>query len=47
MAYVIAHNVTVVRAMVAYRKVGGLHFIRVGRFGCSFYVSSRNRKVVR
>lgn len=23
----------------SYRKVGGLHFIKLGRFGCSFYVS--------
>ena len=23
----------------SYRKVGGLHFIKLGRLGCSFYVS--------
>ena len=23
----------------SYRKVGGLHFVKLGRFGCSFYVS--------
>lgn len=25
--------------MFGYRKVGGLHFVRVGIFGASFYVS--------
>lgn len=25
----------------SYKKVGGLRFIRVGRFGCSFFVSRR------
>lgn len=24
---------------MSYKKVGGLHFIKMGRFGCSFYVS--------
>lgn len=24
----------------SYRKVGGLHFVKLGRFGCSFYISS-------
>jgi hypothetical protein len=24
---------------MTYRKVGGLHFVRVGRYGASFYVS--------
>lgn len=24
-----------------YRKVGGLHFVKLGRFGFSFYVSRR------
>jgi len=24
---------------MTYRKVGGLHFVRLGRFGFSFYVS--------
>lgn len=23
----------------SYRKVGGLHFVKLGRFGCSFYLS--------
>jgi hypothetical protein len=26
---------------MSYRKVGGLHFVRLGRFGFSFYVSRR------
>lgn len=25
----------------SYKKVGGLHFIRLGRFGCSFFLSRR------
>lgn len=29
--------------MLTYRKVGGLHFVRVGRFGFSFYWSKRQR----
>lgn len=24
---------------VSYKKVGGLHFVRIGRFGFSFFVS--------
>jgi hypothetical protein len=24
---------------VRYRKVGGIHFVKVGRFGLNFYVS--------
>lgn len=24
---------------MTYKKVGGLHFVKVGRFGCSFYAS--------
>lgn len=24
---------------MSYRKVGGLHFVRIGRFGFSFYIS--------
>ena len=27
--------------MIQYKKVGGLHFIKIGRFGLSFYVSKR------
>ena len=26
---------------MTYRKVGGLHFVRLGRFGFSFYISRR------
>jgi hypothetical protein len=26
---------------VSYRKRGGLHFVRAGRFGCSFYLARR------
>ena len=29
--------------LFAYRRVGGLHFARIGRLGFSFYIS-RNRK---
>jgi len=29
---------------MTYKKVGGLHFIKIGRFGCSFYVSKANPK---
>ena len=29
---------------MSYRKVGGLHFVRIGRFGFSFFIS---RKAVR
>jgi len=25
-----------------YRKVGGLHFVRIGRFGASFYVTRKH-----
>lgn len=27
--------------LVAYRKVGGLHFMHIGRFGFSFYISRK------
>ena len=30
-----------IKRLVHYRKVGGLRFIRIGRFGASFYVSAR------
>ena len=30
----------------SYRKVGGLHFVKLGRFGCSFYVSRTHRAPV-
>lgn len=26
---------------MTYSKIGGLHFVRVGRYGASFYVSKR------
>ena len=26
---------------MSYRKHGGLHFIRIGRFGFSFYIAKR------
>jgi hypothetical protein len=26
---------------MSYRKVGGLHFVRIGRFGFSFFMSRR------
>lgn len=26
---------------MSYRKIGGLHFVRIGRFGFSFYISRR------
>lgn len=32
-----------VRAFFHYRRVGGLHFLRVGRFGASFYVKARDQ----
>ena len=28
----------------SHRKVGGLHFVRIGRFGFSFYVSRPCRR---
>lgn len=30
--------------MITYRKVGGLHFVRVWRFGFTFYLTSRKEK---
>ena len=30
--------------MFQYKKIGGLHFVRIGRFGFSFFIS-RKRKV--
>jgi len=29
---------------MTYKKVGGLHFIRIGRFGLSFFLSRKKRK---
>lgn len=31
---------------MSYKKVGGLHFIRIGRVGFSFYLSKRTEKTV-
>jgi hypothetical protein len=31
---------------MSYKKVGGLHFIRIGRVGFSFYLSKRTLKTV-
>jgi hypothetical protein len=28
---------------VSFRKVGGIHFLKLGRFGCSFWVSKRKK----
>ena len=33
--------------MFSYRKVGGLHFFKCGRFGMSCYASKRKRQVWR
>jgi hypothetical protein len=30
----------------SYKKVGGLHFIRVGQLGFSFFMSKRRKKLV-
>ena len=32
---------------MSYKKVGGLHFIRVGRFGFSFFSSKRRSAATR
>lgn len=29
---------------MSYRKVGGLHFVRLGRFGFSFFISRNSRR---
>ena len=31
----------------AYKKVGGLHFVRILRFGFSFYVAKKQQKIVK
>ena len=31
----------------SYRKVGGLHFVRILRFGFSFYVAKKQQKIAR
>lgn len=31
---------------MSYKKVGGLHFIRIGRVGFSFYLSKRTANPV-
>jgi hypothetical protein len=28
---------------VSFRKIGGIHFLKMGRFGCSFWVSKRKK----
>jgi hypothetical protein len=28
---------------VSFRKIGGIYFLKVGRFGCSFWVSKRKK----
>jgi hypothetical protein len=28
---------------VSFRKIGGIHFLKVSRFGCSFWVSKRKK----
>lgn len=28
--------------MIEYKRVGGLRFLRVGQFGCSWYVTTRH-----
>ena len=33
--------------MVTYKKVGGLHFFKCGRYGASFYASKSKRQVWR
>ena len=32
---------------MSYKKVGGLHFIKIGRIGFSFYLSKRKETVMR
>ena len=33
--------ITIGVTTMTYRKVGGLHFVRIGRFGFSFFLSNR------
>jgi len=33
-------------AFFSYKKVGGLHFIRVGQLGFSFFMSKTRKKLV-
>jgi hypothetical protein len=35
--------VQVAQLAPSYRKVGGLHFVRIGRFGFSFFISNPRR----
>lgn len=30
---------------MTHRKIGGIHFLKIGRFGASFYVSKRKPSV--
>jgi len=32
--------------ILTYKKVGGLHFIRVFRFGFSFYIAKKQAKIL-
>lgn len=32
---------------MTYRKIGGLRFVRIGRFGFSFWVSRRKARIMR
>lgn len=32
--------------ILTYKKVGGLHFVRVFRFGFSFYIAKKQAKVL-
>lgn len=35
------------RPVATYKKVGGLHFITLFRLGFSFYVSKKQRQIIR
>ena len=41
MAMAITHTTAVVRAAIAFRKVGGLYHWRIGRLGGSVYLARR------
>ena len=32
--------------ILTYKKVGGLHFVRVFRFGFSFYIAKKQAKIL-
>lgn len=44
MPAVITRAPTPRKPWASYRKVGGLHFVRVWRFGFTFYLTSRKEK---